>query len=104
VLPTRYDPFANAILEALATGLPVITTDTNGGCEVIVPGVHGAILPNTDTSQSLLQALLQWTERPQLQRGAAAARRQAEQYSIERELQASTTLLTEVAALKQQRI
>jgi glycosyltransferase involved in cell wall biosynthesis len=104
VLPTRYDPFANATLEALATGLPVITTNTNGGCEVIVPGVHGTVLPNTDTSQPLLQALLQWTERTQLQCGAAAARMQAERYSIGRELQASTTLLTEVVALKQQRI
>jgi len=30
-LPTRYDPFANATLEALASGLPVVTSDRNGG-------------------------------------------------------------------------
>jgi UDP-glucose:(heptosyl)LPS alpha-1,3-glucosyltransferase len=104
VLPTRYDPFANATLEALASGLPVITTDTNGGCEVIVPGRHGAVLPNTDATQPLLQALLQWTERGQLQQAAEAVRRQAARYSVERELQVSTAILTEVATRQQQRL
>ena len=31
VLPTLYDPFPNAALEAFATGLPVITLAENGG-------------------------------------------------------------------------
>jgi UDP-glucose:(heptosyl)LPS alpha-1,3-glucosyltransferase len=104
VLPTRYDPFANATLEALASGLPVITTDTNGGCEVIVPGLHGAVLPSSNASQALLQALLQWTAREKLQRAVEVVRAQAARYSMERELQASTAVLTEVATLKQQRL
>src|SRR5256885_5550154 len=32
LLPTVYDPFSNACLEALAAGLPVITTKANGFC------------------------------------------------------------------------
>jgi UDP-glucose:(heptosyl)LPS alpha-1,3-glucosyltransferase len=35
LLPTRYDPFANACLEAMACGLPVLTTPTNGAAEVL---------------------------------------------------------------------
>jgi len=35
VLPTRYDPCANACLEAMAAGLPVVTTATNGAHEVL---------------------------------------------------------------------
>ena len=35
ILPTLYDPFSNASLEALAAGLPVITTRGNGFSEVI---------------------------------------------------------------------
>ncbi|MDQ6624541.1 MAG: glycosyltransferase family 4 protein, partial [Verrucomicrobiota bacterium] len=41
ILPTLYDPFSNACLEALASGLPVITTSSNGFAEVIDEGVHG---------------------------------------------------------------
>lgn len=35
LLPTRYDPFANACQEAMACGLPVLTTPTNGAAEVL---------------------------------------------------------------------
>lgn len=35
VLPTHYDPCANSCLEALASGVPVITTPTNGACELL---------------------------------------------------------------------
>lgn len=35
ILPTRYDPFANTCLEAMACGLPAITTSANGACEVL---------------------------------------------------------------------
>jgi UDP-glucose:(heptosyl)LPS alpha-1,3-glucosyltransferase len=35
ILPTRYDPFANACLEALATGIPALTTPANGAAEVL---------------------------------------------------------------------
>ena len=35
LLPTRYDSFANSCLEALACGIPAITTPTNGAAEVM---------------------------------------------------------------------
>ncbi len=35
VLPTRYDPFANSCLEALACGIPVLTTSANGASEIL---------------------------------------------------------------------
>ncbi|SRR6266487_2823943 len=43
ILPTIYDPFSNACLEALACGLPVITTRANGFSEIIEDRVHGSI-------------------------------------------------------------
>jgi len=43
VLPTRYDPFANACLEAMAAGVAVATTHSNGACELIEPGFNGWI-------------------------------------------------------------
>lgn len=43
LLPTLYDPFPNVILEAMACGLPVITSTTCGGAEFIQPGVNGYV-------------------------------------------------------------
>ena len=40
-LPTIYDPFSNATLEAMASGLPVITTKNNGVSELIKDGEEG---------------------------------------------------------------
>jgi len=44
VLPSRYDPFGNAHLEAMASGLPVIASCRAGGSELVVEGESGFIL------------------------------------------------------------
>ncbi|MBI5043196.1 MAG: glycosyltransferase family 4 protein [Nitrospirae bacterium] len=43
-LPTFFDPFANVTLEAMASGLPVITTKKNGASEIIEDGKEGFII------------------------------------------------------------
>jgi UDP-glucose:(heptosyl)LPS alpha-1,3-glucosyltransferase len=45
-LPTIYDPFSNACLEAMASGIPVLTTPTNGVAELIEDGKNGFVVPN----------------------------------------------------------
>src|ERR1700730_640943 len=62
LLPTIYDPFSNACLEALAGGLPVITTRANGFCEIIEPGVHGTILDDPQNTDAICDALLLWSD------------------------------------------
>lgn len=47
-LPTLYDPMPNAALEALACGLPVVTTETCGAAELVEPGVSGAVCAPND--------------------------------------------------------
>jgi UDP-glucose:(heptosyl)LPS alpha-1,3-glucosyltransferase len=44
VLPTLYDPFSNATIEALAAGLPVITSRNNGVAELVENGKEGFVL------------------------------------------------------------
>ena len=51
-LPTIYDPCSNVVLEALAGGLPVVTTAANGASEFIQPGKNGAILARPDDCQA----------------------------------------------------
>ncbi|MBN7124350.1 glycosyl transferase family 1 [Erwinia billingiae] len=48
ILPTLYDPFPNVILEAMACGLPVITSFTCGGAEFIVDGKQGFVCDALD--------------------------------------------------------
>ncbi|MGH7852087.1 MAG: glycosyltransferase family 4 protein, partial [Candidatus Binatia bacterium] len=44
ILPTRYDPCATVCLEAMACGLPVLTTAMNGAAEFIDEGESGFVL------------------------------------------------------------
>ena len=45
-LPTTYEPFGNAFLEAMACGLPVITTSRAGAAEIISDGENGFVMDN----------------------------------------------------------
>jgi UDP-glucose:(heptosyl)LPS alpha-1,3-glucosyltransferase len=45
--PTYYDACANVVLEALASGLPVISSNLNGSAELIEHGRQGYVLPVT---------------------------------------------------------
>ncbi|MCE0482901.1 MAG: glycosyltransferase family 4 protein [Methylacidiphilales bacterium] len=57
LLPTIYDPFANVTLEALAAGLPVITSAQNGASEIITEGKNGFILKRADDVSKIVQLL-----------------------------------------------
>jgi len=45
VCPSRREPFANVLLEALAAGLPLVATDVGGNREIVRPGENGLLCP-----------------------------------------------------------
>ena len=57
VLPTRYEAFSLAVVEALASGLPVITTDVPGARDLIVDDVNGRIQRDPFSSEELAALL-----------------------------------------------
>lgn len=50
VLATLYDPFPNAALEAMACGLPVVTTPTCGAAEIVREGESGFVRDALDVA------------------------------------------------------
>src|SRR5207302_9538993 len=62
ILPTIYDPFSNACLEALACGLPVITTGSNAFIEIIEDGLHGSIVDHGGNLVGLRDAIRLWVD------------------------------------------
>jgi UDP-glucose:(heptosyl)LPS alpha-1,3-glucosyltransferase len=62
ILPTLYEPFSNACLEALAAGLPVITTAYNGFAEIIEQGVEGEVIAEPDDIPALAAAIDKWSD------------------------------------------
>jgi UDP-glucose:(heptosyl)LPS alpha-1,3-glucosyltransferase len=70
-LPTYYDPFANVCLEALACGLPVVTTNVNGASELIEDGKNGFVVSDPDDFKSLAEAIMKLMN-PKLRSSMAA--------------------------------
>lgn len=96
VLPTRYDPFANSTLEALAAGLPVVTSATNGGAELLGEA-EGAVIDVSAGAGPLAEALVRWSERERRHTGAQAARALAERHGDEAKFAATEALLERLA-------
>jgi UDP-glucose:(heptosyl)LPS alpha-1,3-glucosyltransferase len=75
--PSRHDSFAHPTAEAMACGLPVITSLNNGGSEIITDGVDGLILPDATDSERLARLLGRLYQDSELRRtlGANAVHR-----------------------------
>jgi glycosyltransferase involved in cell wall biosynthesis len=75
VVPSRwYENQPLAVLEAFASGLPVVATDLGGIPELIEPGVDGQLVP-ADDPPALAAALRPFLEDPSLALRAGAAGR-----------------------------
>jgi UDP-glucose:(heptosyl)LPS alpha-1,3-glucosyltransferase len=82
ILPTRYDPFPNTVLESFAMGLPAIVSSRCGAAEIIEPGVNGWVCEPDDPAgiARLMHAADQAVRTP---RSAQAARATAERFGID---------------------
>jgi UDP-glucose:(heptosyl)LPS alpha-1,3-glucosyltransferase len=81
VLPTLYDPQSNAVLEALACGLPVITSTGSGAAEVL--GGAGFVVDALDEA-GLAAAMAALTDPDRARAMGERARLAVQPYSLER--------------------
>lgn len=93
LLPTIYDPFSNACLEALAAGLPVITTGGNGFSEIIEPGVEGEVLADPADAAAIARAVEKWADPEKRAAIREQLKTRAAEFSIEANLRATLALV-----------
>jgi UDP-glucose:(heptosyl)LPS alpha-1,3-glucosyltransferase len=98
LLPTIYDPFSNACLEALASGIPVITTRTNGFSEIIEDGVHGSIIDLANDIEELRNAIRFWSDSSRRAAARSAIIACASQFDISKNVAQILQILVPAAA------
>lgn len=86
VVPSLYDPFANVTVEALAMGLYVISSASNGGSEVISEDM-GLVFHDLCDPQQLAQCLAKAMQRPKSDASARSIRQRIEQLDFSQQLQ-----------------
>lgn len=78
VLPSLAEGISNTILEAMASGLPVLATAVGGNPELIEAGVTGTLVPRDD-AESMARAMRAYAESAELcRRQGSEARRTVE--------------------------
>lgn len=74
VLPSLAEGISNTILEAMASGLPVIATNVGGNPELVSEGKTGQLVPTSDV-EAMARALLSYAMAPEQARSAGRAGR-----------------------------
>lgn len=84
VLPSMNEGISNTILEAMATGLPVIATDVGGNPELVEHSRTGLLVPPSD-SEAMAKAMKEYLDDSEMMRshGRAARERVEASFSLE---------------------
>jgi glycosyltransferase involved in cell wall biosynthesis len=83
VLPSAYEGFPHAVLEAMSLGVPVVATAVGGTVEIVTDGVNGRLVPAADR-QALREAIATTLAAPATRaRLAAGGRATAARYGID---------------------
>lgn len=100
VLPTWFDPCSRAVLEALALGIPAITTARNGAAEILADGRAGLVVSRPDDADALAGAMEAFLDGARRRAAAEAALALRDRISIERHVREVVALY---ASLRQGR-
>jgi UDP-glucose:(heptosyl)LPS alpha-1,3-glucosyltransferase len=87
VFPTRFDPFPLVCLEAMACGLPVITTRVNGVSDIIRDGINGYVIESPEDLETLTERICRLLDPVHRETLGHAAAETARQYTWDRHLQ-----------------
>ncbi len=98
VFPSRYEPFGLVVIEAMATGIPVITATSTGAADLVTPEA-GIVLPDSDDVEALATAMSTLTNNQQLRtQMGQVSRTIAEQHSWSKMAQTYVDLLEKLTS------
>ncbi|MGB6064498.1 MAG: glycosyltransferase [Desulfomonilaceae bacterium] len=97
VFPSTTDTFGNVVLEAQASGVPVIVTDSGGPQENMLPGVTGLVVRRNEEKALLEGIRTLLSDLPRLKDMGKAARTYAESRSFDIAFNEAWELYTEAA-------
>jgi glycosyltransferase involved in cell wall biosynthesis len=100
-LTSRWEGMPNVVLEAMASGVPVIATDVGGTREVIRAGVDGFVVGDQDEEAFVRLSRDLLREEARRRQFGAAARARAEEFSAARMVQMLSALYEEVLERRQ---
>ena len=100
VHPTFYDPCSHVVPEAMACGLPVITTRFNGASELMHPPREGLLIDDPHDHAKLAGCILQMLDPSRRSACSQAARRTAAQWTFEHHYRQMLAVFGEAAARK----
>ena len=105
ILPTFYDPSSRFILEALASGKPVITTEFNGATDLFTNSRHGKVVDSPENIDELAEAISFFTNTMNIQKASQAIIEDniKDKVSIKRAAKQLTTVYESVLQKKGQR-
>lgn len=100
VHPTFYDSCSLTVLEALASGLPVVTTRFNGAAEAVQSEEAGAVINDPGDPDELANAISKYVNAGKRSQAVFSSRASMEQYSPQRNLRETLEVYHEVTAEK----
>ena len=100
VHPTFYDPCSLVVLEALACGLPVVTTQYNGASELLSPPADGLIVSDPHNARELAAAIAEMCDPAKLPARKTAAANSGRRWTFEDHYRQLLGVFEEVVARK----
>jgi sugar transferase (PEP-CTERM/EpsH1 system associated) len=104
VLPSKAEGISNTILEAMATGLPVIATAVGGNPELVGDNINGRLIPKED-SKAMALAITEYLDNPSLIRshGLASRKRIIDEFSLDSMVSRYMAVYDELSEIKNMR-
>lgn len=100
VIPSHQEAFGNVVLEAMASGLPAVTTSLSGASEIMEGSLNELILKDPLDAQSLARIISRLTDESLKKRLAREAREIAKSYTLERNAKAIEALCYKTIEVK----